>query len=413
MGSELEERAAVSAAYAVLLLVLATCSQCCTGPLQRISNTILNALLVSIAAISLFGSCAIAVLFMVVFLPLYYSPWPGTWYAIANSLWSHPHALCVVFSEVFGGYAPLFRGDELQPGESVIILANHLSDLDFVITLSLAARLDALGGLRFIGKAALAKVPIIGWGLWLHHTIFIKSRPQGRRGDQVFSQVDSSAAAPSAAERARTVAADMEGISATVRSVITKQSDCQPVWIGLFPEGTRITPEQHKRALEYAKEEGLSAFKYLLQPRVKGLNAVMEAARPRITHVLDLTVAYGGFCAECEKNPRQANILDAITRDQPAHVLVRRLALPAEGEDTLAWLQGVWADKERALARWEHDGSFEAEPLRDLPLLIRPLLGGLIAYIAFAALIATGAVLATIEVYHYVSSAGRGYRSVE
>ena len=126
MGSELEERAAVSAAYAVLLLVLASCSQCCTGPLQRIPNRLLNALMVTIAAISLFGSCAIAVLFMVIFLPLYYSPWPGTWYAIANSLWSHPHALCVVITEVFGGLQPLFRGDELQPGESVVLSLIHI-----------------------------------------------------------------------------------------------------------------------------------------------------------------------------------------------------------------------------------------------------------------------------------------------
>ena len=37
-------------------------------------------------------------------------------------------------------------------------------------------------------------------------------------------------------------------------------------------------------------------------------------------------------------------------------------------EDPQAWLYGLWAEKERALARWEHDGSFEAERIESLPL---------------------------------------------
>ena len=137
------------------------------------------------------------------------------------------------------------------------------------------------------------------------------------------------------------------------------------------------------------------------------MRTVLDGGRPHVTHALDLTVAYEGLSAECEKNVRPAGIFDAITRDQPVHVLVRRLPLPREGEDVVAWLQAVWSEKERALARWENDGRYEETSL-DLPFLVRPLLGAYLASAAVAALAASAAVLGMIEVYHMVAGGGSG-----
>ena len=50
----------------------------------------------------------------------------------------------------------------------------------------------------------------------------------------------------------------------------------------------------------------------------------------------------------------------------------------------------VPAWQERALARWEHDGSFEAE-LFEMPLPLRPLAAALLMYAVTAALCAFGA----------------------
>ena len=73
---------------------------------------------------------------------------------------------------------------------------------------------------------------------------------------------------------------------------------------------------QHRLALEFARAHGRPSYQYLLQPRVKGLAAVLEGARPRLTHALDLTIAYEGFAAECERNARPAGLLDGIVRSQ-------------------------------------------------------------------------------------------------
>ena len=73
------------------------------------------------------------------------------------------------------------------------------------------------------------------------------------------------------------------------------------------------------------------------------------------------------------------------------HVLIRRIELPDESEPALGWLHGVWADKERALGRWENDGHFEAEGL-SLPMPLRPLLLSLLGFFTSTALLASGAV---------------------
>ena len=74
----------------------------------------------------------------------------------------------------------------------------------------------------------------------------------------------------------RRVRASSTGTDPAPPQILTKEHTCQPVWIGLFPEGTRLIPEQHKRALEFAAENQRAAYKYLLQPRVKGLDSVRE-----------------------------------------------------------------------------------------------------------------------------------------
>ena len=85
-------------------------------------------------------------------------------------------------------------------------------------------------------------------------------------------------------------------------------------------------------------------------------------------------------------------------------MLIRRVPLPAPSEEGVqSWLNSLWSEKERALARWEHDGSFEAERIDDLPLPCRPLLGALVAYALWAALTASSAVIGGLRIYHLIT----------
>lgn len=263
---------------------------------------------------------------------------------------------------------------------------------------------------RLLSPSACTQLPFLGWALHYHHTVFIHTRPDGRAPKSslipwVGAEVSAEGtAAVSPTERARSVARDVADISGTAESLTTHHPDyCgQPVWIGLYPEGTRLIPEQHKRALAFAQEHERQAYKYLLQPRVKGLDTVLRGVRPRISHALDLTVAYEGFSAECEKNRRPAGIRDGLFTELCVHVLIRRLPLPTESDDTQRWLEHVWSEKERALSRWEHDGSFEAERI-ELDLPVRPLVSAFVFFSLFVALCAAGAVQGAVALYHRVS----------
>ena len=389
---ETQEQAFGALALAGVLIVLATLSHVCGGTVSRLAHMLLNAIAILLMFVSLFGTGLVVISLMFILSPLF-RVHPQLWYLLSNSLWCPMWALCIAYCEIFGGTTMCYYGDDPIPGETLIALGNHLGDLDWVVMLSLAARMRSLAGVRFICKASLAKLPLLGWGMYLHHNVFIRSRPEGRDASTTESQ------------RAQMVAADLADVNATVISLLDHANPMQPVWIGLFPEGTRIIPDQHKRALEFAQTHSLQQYRYLLQPRGKGLDAVLASARPRITHALDFTIAYEGFSAECEHNSRMSSIFDGVTRDLTVHVLIRRIALPDAEEDTTAWLRNVWADKERHLARWENDGSFEAERI-DLPLPFRPLLAAFACYTSAVIVCASAAVSGGILAYHFMAQEG-------
>ena len=378
---------------ATLILITLLIVACALSKRIKAARKLLDGIALTLAFGSIIATSAILVPLMFIFYPLYRC-YPSIWYLIGNSLWCPMWALCILTTEVFGGMRVVLYGELPPAGEPLLITPNHLSSLDWIVVLCVAARCDALSGLRFIMKASLAKMPLLGWGLKLHHSVFIRSRPEGREPGK------------SKAARAASVKRDMGELVSTVKSLTSNPVACESrnstCWIVLYAEGTRLIPEQHTRSLAFAQESGKQPFKYLLQPRSKGLGAVLDGGKPHLKHALDLTVAYRGFSAECEKNTRPAGLSDGIVSgDQEVHVLLRRVPLPLKADDDhQAWLDGVWMEKERALARWEHDGSFEAERLEELPLAARPLIGGLVAYAACAAAAASASVLGAVKLYH-------------
>lgn len=57
-------------------------------------------------------------------------------------------------------------GDHLPPGESAIVIANHVAWTDFYMIQDLAQRAGMLARCRWFAKEQLKWVPFLGWGLW-------------------------------------------------------------------------------------------------------------------------------------------------------------------------------------------------------------------------------------------------------
>lgn len=294
MSTSVQEQVGGGVLLSLLLLCVYACAHLGRGAIQSVARLMMHTVLLALVVVSLFSAGLVLISTMFVAVPLFrYSP--KAWYAVANHLWMHMWALCILYCETFGGLRVVYQGDLPLASETTLVLSNHLSELDWIVVLGLAARRQALAGVRFLAKASLAKLPLLGWGLWLHDTVFIRSRPPGR-GD-----------VEQAVDRSLAVNHDLEDTTRTVRRLTEHHGGCMPgyAWIGLFPEGTRLTPEQHERTLAYAEAQGLPAYAYLLQPRSKGLDALLRGGRPGLTHALDLTIAYEGFSAQAGRNARQ------------------------------------------------------------------------------------------------------------
>lgn len=63
------------------------------------------------------------------------------------------------------GARVVVSGDALPPGESAVVVCNHVGWCDFYLIQALASRAGMLGYCRYFAKAQLKKVPLLGWGL--------------------------------------------------------------------------------------------------------------------------------------------------------------------------------------------------------------------------------------------------------
>lgn len=206
----------------------------------------------------------------------------------------------------------------MQPGRSYLLIANHQSWADILILF--ASFHGRVPFLRFFLKKDLLYVPIIGLVCWAMDFPFM-TRKSG------------------------------------VADIATTRRACEiykrnPVTVVNFLEGTRFTPEKHA--------EKNSPFSHLLRPKAAGLSYTLNAMGEQFAGLINVTICYqpsryklvwSWLCGE-------QNRVRLCTRVEP---------LPAAllGGDYLgdavfraefqAWVNGLWAHKDQALARLRLD----------------------------------------------------------
>lgn len=86
-------------------------------------------------------------------------------YKLASPIaWSCWAWIQFIFEHVNGAQI-VISGDALPPGESAVVISNHVGWSDFYMIQALAMRSGMLGYCRYFAKAQLKKVPLLGWGL--------------------------------------------------------------------------------------------------------------------------------------------------------------------------------------------------------------------------------------------------------
>ena len=132
-----------------------------------------------------------------------------------------------------------------------------------------------------------------------------------------------------------------------------------PVWILLFPEGTRFTLSKHEMSLAFARKEGLPEMKYLLTPRTKGFVQMIEAIKEsgsKISAIYDTTVAFEKISHE----PTLMNLIEG--KPVKAQLKVTRIPMddiPLEEGACVKWMHDTFKKKDEFLDDFIHEGSFK------------------------------------------------------
>eukprot|EP00088_Acartia_fossae_P010955 TRINITY_DN15493_c0_g1_i14.p1 TRINITY_DN15493_c0_g1~~TRINITY_DN15493_c0_g1_i14.p1 ORF type:complete len:273 (-),score=75.79 TRINITY_DN15493_c0_g1_i14:666-1484(-) len=118
-----------------------------------------------------------------------------------------------------------------------------------------------------------------------------------------------------------------------------------PVWILLYPEGTRFSVEKHEASKEFAASRGLPILDHHLIPRTKGFSFTVSQLDPtKISKLYDVTLVAGeGDSAP----PTLTSVL--CGRTTLASMYIREFYLkdiPKDDKGSSAWLMKLFQEKD-------------------------------------------------------------------
>lgn len=211
----------------------------------------------------------------------------------------------------------VFSGDAFVPGENAIVFCNHQSMTDQVVFFELGLRGKMLGQQRGIAKDSIKWIPGIGWGAWLHGSVLVK----------------------------RDWLRDQETVRSAFRRFVEEKI---PLWLTLYPEGTRITPAKLAASQDFARRKGLYVPQRGLIPRSKGFAAAVAGLREHVSRVYDISIYYPGGIPPL--------FLWACGAVKEIHVRVRAFPIGTlpQGDEALGeWLQQCFVSKDHWLLEQE------------------------------------------------------------
>ena len=229
---------------------------------------------------------------------------------------------CNATAKVMHGTEILVTGDEIPMRENAVCFTNHQQMADIPFLMMLAKSKDRLGDMKWIVKKAIKYFPGVGWGMSFLDCVYVD----------------------------RNWTADQQRIMDTFS---TLREEKVPVWLMIFPEGTRYKTEKLKASREFAHKKGLFEPRHVLLPRTKGFAAAVQGLRGHVTAVYDITIGYSDGIPTLWQY-----IQGFVTK---AHLHVRRFSidtLPQSTEDLSTWLIKRYEEKDDLLDKFYETGSF-------------------------------------------------------
>ncbi|TMX04582.1 hypothetical protein EJD97_007265 [Solanum chilense] len=227
----------------------------------------------------------------------------------------------------------------LMGKEHALVIANHRSDIDWLVGWILAQRSGCLGSSLAVMKKSSKLLPVIGWSMWFSEYLFLE----------------------------RSWAKDER----TLKSGLQRLSDYPlPFWLALFVEGTRFTQAKLLAAQEYAASAELPVPRNVLIPRTKGFVTAVSHMRSFVPAIYDATI--------CIPKSSPAPTMLRLFKGQPSvvHVHLKRHEMKdlPENDDAIAqWCRDIFVAKDKLLDKHIAEDTFGEEKLQDIGRPIKSL----------------------------------------
>ncbi|XP_033125754.1 1-acyl-sn-glycerol-3-phosphate acyltransferase epsilon-like [Anneissia japonica] len=259
---------------------------------------------------------------------------PTSWFRAGDDcIWGTYQRFIEFFFEHCTGVEVVLSGDvdDLKK-ENVLYLSNHQSTMDWIIADMLAIRAGCLGRMRYVLKDGLKYMPLYGFYFGLHGCIYVK---RSNRFDQ-------------------------RNINRCMRQLASFEKHKTPVWMVIFPEGTRYNPQKLElmtSSQEFAKKNDLEILHNVLSPRFRATNLCIQGLRKHYDAVYDVTIAYGGTGEQVDGEVDVVNRTTApsipdylMGQCSRVHIHLKRRPLdevPDDEEGVHRWLHGIFEEKDR------------------------------------------------------------------
>jgi len=210
-------------------------------------------------------------------------------------------------------------------GKKAIFLLNHHYELDWLFSWMCADAYGVLGNGRVMAKKMLQYVPTIGWAWGMSDFIFL----------------------------ARNWEKDKQTLTNGMAALASYPSS---IWLLLFAEGTRLSPEKLELSQKFAQERNLHVLKHHLTPRSKGfVHVIQNMDTSKIPYVYDATL---GIHPTEGGEATLTNIL--MGKRTVGDIYLRRYKtcdIPKDEEGATNFLMDVYKEKDELLGRYkETDG---------------------------------------------------------
>ncbi|KAL3841233.1 hypothetical protein ACJIZ3_025824 [Penstemon smallii] len=228
---------------------------------------------------------------------------------------------------------------KLMGKEHALVIANHRSDIDWLVGWVLAQRSGCLGSSLAVMKKSSKFLPVIGWSMWFSEYLFLE----------------------------RNWVKD----ESTLKSGLQRLRDFpRPLWLALFVEGTRFTRAKLLAAQEYASSTGLPVPRNVLIPRTKGFVTSVSHMRPFVPAIYDMTVAI----PKASPSPTMLRLFKG--QSSVVHVHIKRHLmkdLPETDDAVAQWCKDAFVAKDKLLDKHIAEDSF-GEQLQETGRPVKSLL---------------------------------------